>query len=120
MISKPLPKPKKSTSAVQAKASIGHRTTTPCHITHELRNQLTALYLVTFNIVSRKETRSPAEIARDTEILERTFRETTLLVDQLAHNNASQRGDPSADQSPTIPEQGQVVRLLRSVRRTDR
>ena len=120
MISKPLPKPKKSTPAAQAKASVGHRTTTAGHIAHQLRNQLTVLYLVTFNIVSREETRSPAEIARDTEIFERTFCETTLLVEQLVYNNAVQRGNQSADQSPTIPDQGQVVRLLRSVSRTDR
>ena len=120
MISKPLPKPKKSTPAVPAKASVGHGATTACHIAHELRNQLTVLYLVTFNIVSRKETRSPAEIARDTEIFERTFCETTLLVEQLAYNNAVQRGNQSADQPPTIPDQAQAVRLLRSVLLTDR
>jgi hypothetical protein len=120
MINGQLPKPKKPTSTVQANSTSRRRPSAIGRIAHELRNQLTVLYLVTFNIVSREESRSPAEIARDTEIFERTFCETTLLVEQLAYNNALQRGNQSTDQSPTIPDQAQVVRMLRSVPSTDR
>ena len=89
-------------------------------IAHELINQLTVLNLVGHDILSANGTGPAAKLARDNEIFGRAIHEATLLAEQLADYLASQQDKPCADRSSRTPDQGNVVRVLRSVPQADR
>ena len=89
-------------------------------IAHELINQLTVLNLVGHDILSANGTGPAVKLARDNEIFGRAINDATLLAEQLADYLASQQDKPSAHRSRTIPDQRNVVRILRCVPRADR
>lgn len=115
MISRTLPKAKKSTSTAQSHATTGNRISPVGRIAHELINQLTVVNLVGHDILSASTSGPAATTARDREIFARAMHDATVLAEQLADYLAAQQVNAAAAQNPTIREHGQVVRLLRSV-----
>ena len=120
MISRPMPKAKKSPRTAKTRATVTHHRPLIERIVHELINQLSVLNLIGSKVIAKNDARSASSLAAEGEIFEGSLREATLLAEQLAHCVASQRGKPSAERGNIKPDPGQVVRLLRSVPRTDR
>jgi hypothetical protein len=120
MISTHIPKPKKPTATVQGDAGLSRYASRVGQIAHELINQLSVLNLIGYKVISQNQLRSAAPNDHDLDKFQRSIQEATLLAEQLAHCVTAKQNTRWAEGSMTIPDDGKVVRLLRSARQSNR